>query len=110
MWVVALMMSAASFGQSPSNGIMLMKRATPKSMQQFTQCFIAREQGQARPLWIVPNEGGGGRISNDGARDVTNPYFIRFTESVSRNTVEVSLSKHDPAEEQSVLLAAESCS
>jgi hypothetical protein len=84
--------------------------STARSMQEFSQCFVSTQERAARPLWIVPNEGGGGRISNDGARGVSNPYRIRFTAGDGGNGVELFLARRDPGEEQALVAAVKGCS
>ncbi len=106
---MALLLNVTAAGLTSADDVPLITNGTSKSMHDFSQCFISSQERLARALWIVPNEGGGGSISNDGALGVTNPYRIRFTKGAQGNEVEVFITKGDPAEEQTVLKAAKSC-
>jgi hypothetical protein len=105
----ALLLNMAASALTPAGEVPLASNATARSMQEFSRCFMASQERQSRPLWIVPNEGGGGRISNDGAQGVTNPYRIRFTPAGASNEVQLFLAQRDPAEEQALLEAVRGC-
>jgi hypothetical protein len=107
---LALVLSAAAPGMAAGGDVSVLTQSTSKSMDEFSQCFVAVQERQRRPLWIVANEGGGGRISNAGATGVSNPYAIRFVESSARNEVQLFLARADAGEEQMVVQAVRSCS
>jgi len=109
MLIAALLLSAAP-GMSAGDGAPLMEATTRKSMDEFSQCFIAAQDRQGHAWWMVPGRNGGGRISNDGAQGVANPYYLRFSEGAGRgNAVELRIASRDPAEAQRLSEAVRSC-
>ena len=106
MLLAAMLLSAA-----PDVGaeVPLMAASTQRSMHEFSECFIAAQDRQARPWWMVPSRADGGRISNVGAEGIANPYRIRFTEDGRTNAVEVFIARRDAGEEQILLEAVRSC-
>jgi hypothetical protein len=109
MLLAALLLNVAAQAGAV-HGPPLVQASTSRSMQEFTECFASTQRQAARPLWIVPNAGGGGRISNDGAQGVSNPYRIRFTASEGGNGVELFLARRDAGEEQALTAAIKGCS
>lgn len=81
---------------------------TEKSVQEFGLCFMTYQERHSRPSWFVLHPDGG-RISNEGAARVSNPYWIRFTERDRRNRVQLFMSRADRAEEQALVDAVKRC-
>jgi hypothetical protein len=109
MFLTALMLSAAAQAISPAADTPVVEGATSRSVQEFSRCFASTQEQQSRPWWMVPNQGGGARISNAGAEGVSNPYRIRFTAGEQRNEVQLFLTQRDPAEETKLVEAVRSC-
>jgi hypothetical protein len=102
-----LLSAAAAAGATHESA--LVARTSSKSTEQFASCFMSTQAKQSRPLWIVPDDEGGGRISNEGARGVSDPYHIRFRKSGSGTAVEVFIAGGDSADELPLLAAVRSC-
>ena len=109
MFLTALLLSAAAQATTPAAEGQVVQGATERSVQEFSRCFANTQERQARPWWMVPNSGGGARISNAGAEGVSNPYRIRFTAGEQRNEVQLFLTRRDPAEETKLVEAVRSC-
>lgn len=109
MLVTALLLNAAAQAIGSADALPVIEGSTSRSMHEFSRCFITTQERQSRPWWMVPNEGGGGRISNDGAQGVSNPYRIRFTPRGGGNDVELHVARRDPAEEKALAEAVRGC-
>lgn len=103
-----LVLATAVAVLTPAADAPLLAGSTAKSIDQFESCFVAIQQRQSRPSWFVPNALGG-RISNEGADGVANPYQIRFTQSAAQNRVEAFIARRGGPEEGAIVEAIKSC-
>jgi hypothetical protein len=105
---VLLVISLAGPAHDPTADVPLLEGSTPKSMSEFGSCFASIEQAQSRPLSFVPYENGG-RISNQGANGVRNPYQIRFTEGHGQSRIEAFIGSRGGPEERPLVDAIRRC-
>ena len=70
----------------PEQEAPILRASTPKSLNDFGQCFVRAQEQQARAWAFVPTSTGG-TFTNYGANGVTTPYWVRVNETRPFNVV-----------------------
>ena len=70
----------------PDQEALILRASTPKSLNEFGQCFVRGQEQQARAWAFVPTPSGG-TFTNAGANGVTTTYWVRVSETRPLNVV-----------------------
>jgi len=70
----------------PDREAPILRASTPKSLNDFGQCFVRAQEQQSHPWAFVPTPIGG-TFTNAGADGVTAPYWVRIREARPFNEV-----------------------
>ena len=89
--------------------IPLLEGSTSKAASEFVACFAADQEAQSKPLSFLPYPSGGGRISNEGAAGVTNPYQVRVVEAGGQTSIRALIGHQDGIEDCLLVLSIKHC-
>jgi hypothetical protein len=87
----------------------LLEGSTSRSASEFEACFAGIQKAQSQPLWIVPYENGGARISNEGATGVTNPYQIRVVQTGAETLIRALVRRREGTEDRRLVESIKAC-
>ena len=81
----------------PDQEAPILHASTPRSLNDFGQCFVRTQEQQSHAWAFVPTSVGG-TFTNVGATGVTAPYWVRMKEARPFNEVRlfVARSSNDP--------------
>jgi hypothetical protein len=84
----------------------ILRASTPKSLNDFGQCFVRGQEQQARAWAFVPTPSGG-TFTNAGASGVTAPYWVRVSETRPMNVVRLFAARG--SDDSSLIEAVNQC-
>jgi hypothetical protein len=107
MTTFALLALAASpaFAVQPATS---RARETRKGVEQFISCFVATQRHASLPWWFVPKENGG-TVSNLGAKDGRNAYFLAVSDLGARREIRLEQASAEARVDPSTVQAVEQC-
>jgi hypothetical protein len=76
----------------PDQEAPIFRASTPKSLNDFGQCFVRAQEQRARAWAFVPTDTGG-TFSNAGANGVAAPYWLRVSEGPPVNQIRLFAAK-----------------
>jgi hypothetical protein len=76
----------------PNQEAPILRASTPKSLDDFGQCFVRVQEQHSRAWAFVPTETGG-TFSNAGADGVATPYWLRVSEAQPVNQIRLFAAK-----------------
>jgi hypothetical protein len=79
-------------------------RSTPKSLDQFAQCFASTQDRAARPWWYVPYADGG-LFSDSRSGNQDKGYFLRIRDIGGQRQIAVQ----SAAQESAITRAVDTC-
>jgi hypothetical protein len=85
MFGVSILLIALT-ASHPEQEAPILRASTPKSLNDFGQCFVRGQEQQSRAWAFIPTATGG-TFTNAGAEGVTAPYWVRVSETRPANVV-----------------------